>query len=96
MQDHDWLPLISFVVTILVLLTTFVGGYAVLRKRVKDLEDDTSKDLTEDKHESLCKIATLEMKNHVSKSMKDTINEFDEKIFQPSLTKLLNAINGGK
>lgn len=85
---------LSILLSIAILMAGFIGGYAVLRKRVKDLEDDSGEQLSEEKHKSLCKIATLEMKTHVSKSMKDTMDEFDMKVFQPSLTKLLKAING--
>ena len=88
------MEMISLLLALFVLITGYVGGYAVLRKRVLDLEKAEDEALTKEKHESLCKIASLEMKKHVSDSMKDTMDEFDTKIFQPSLVKLLKAING--
>lgn len=86
---------LSFILTIFILFASIVGGYAVLRKRVKDLENDTEEKLDEKDHEKLCKIATLEMKKHVSDSMKNTMDNFDTKTFQPAMTQLLKAINGG-
>lgn len=88
---NEW---IAVILTILILAIGFIGGYAVLRKRVADLEEHENENLTEEKHESLCKIATLEMKKHVSDTMKDTIDEFTKETFKPALHQLLKAING--
>ena len=94
MEDQSWIHILSFMATIFILLISFIGGYAVLRKRVKDLEDDSSEKLSESDHGKLCKITTLEMKNHVSDTMKDTIDGFKTDVFQPAMQQLLKAING--
>ena len=94
MEDQHWLSIISFMLTTFVLFVTFIGGYAVLRKRVKDLEKDSDETLTKEKHDSLCKIATLEMKNHVSDAMKETMDGFNKETFNPAIKQLLKAING--
>ncbi len=95
MLEIDWMPLISFVVTIVILLASFIGGYAVLRKKVQDLEKSNDEKLDENDHEKLCKIASLEMKGHVSDAMKETFDGFKREVFKPAMKELLKAINGG-
>ena len=65
-----------------------VGGYAVLRKRVKDLEKNEKDMLTEDKHDDLCEIARFKMKDHVTKTMTD----FNSQTFKPAMKELLKEI----
>ena len=89
----EWTP--SVLLTIFVLAASIIGGYAVLRKRVKDLEKDNEKKLDEEDHDKLCKIAGLEMKNHVSDVMKNTFDDFRKEVFLPEMDKLFKAINGG-
>ena len=96
MSLSGWFPIISFILTVVVLLVSFIGGYAVLRKRVKDLEDDNDKKMDEDDHQKLCKISTLEMKQHVSDTMKNTLDEFKDEVFNPAMTQILKAINGDR
>ncbi len=86
----------SVVLTIIVLAIGFIGGYAVLRKKVQDLEINTKKKLDSEKHEDLCKIAGLEMKKHISDTMKDTLDDFKVNDFKPAMKQLLAAINGEK
>ncbi len=95
MPEIDWTPLISFVITIIILFASFIGGYAVLRKKVQDLEKSNDEKLDKDKHDDLCKITGLEMKKHVSDTMKDTLDNFETKVFKPAMKQLLDAINGG-
>lgn len=52
--------------------------------------------MTEKEHAAACKIATLEMKEHVSVTMKETLEEFDRRKFQPAFERILKAINGEK
>lgn len=85
----------SVVLTLIILAIGFIGGYAVLRKKVQDLEKSNVKKLDKDKHDDLCKIAGLEMKKHVSDTMKDTIDGFKNEVFKPAMKELLKAINGG-
>lgn len=101
MNNPNWLPIISFVFTVVILLVSFFGGYAVLRKRVKDLEDDNQdqnesidKKMSESDHIKICKISTLEMKKHVSDELKNTFDDFKKETFRPAMTQLLKAING--
>lgn len=94
MANDNWIPFISVSVPIMVLFISFVGGYAVLRKRVNDLEEEGNEKLDKDKHDDLCQIATLEMKKHVSDSMSETMKEFDAEKFQPALKSILKAIDG--
>ena len=86
----------SIVLTIIILAIGFIGGYAVLRKTVHDLKKSNEEKLDKDKHDDLCKIASFEMKDVMKNTMKDTLDEFKEDVFQPAMKQLLNAINGGK
>lgn len=88
---HD----ITLMLTLFLLLISFIGGYAVLRKRVKDLEDHDDEKMDVEDHEKICKIASLEMKNHVSESMKQTLDDWKVDVFQPAIEQILKAINGG-
>lgn len=69
-----------------------VGGYAVLKKRVGDLEENEEGTLSEDKHDDLCKIAKFEMKDHVT----ETMTNFDSSVFKPAMTELLKEIKNNK
>ena len=69
-----------------VILVGGISGYAVLKKRVDDLEEEDS--LSVDKHTDLCTIARLEMKQHLT----DTIIEFDTKTFQPAIDRIINEV----
>ena len=82
-----------------ILFASIVGSYAVLRKRVTDLEKNDNKmngkidnKLDKDKHTDLCQIASLEMKNHVSDSINKTFDDFREKVFLPQIQNLMKAI----
>lgn len=74
----------------MVVAGSFIGGYAVLQKRVKDLED--AKPLSIEKHKDLCQISKLEMKKHVT----DTFVEFDSEKFQPAIKEILKEIKNGR
>lgn len=65
-----------------------IGGYAVLRKRVKDLEKNGEGTLSKDKHEDLCEIARLEMKGHVT----GTMTNFDSDVFKPAMKELMKEL----
>ena len=73
-----------------VILVGGVSGYAVLKKRVNDLEEVDN--LTVDKHDDLCTIAGLEMKQHLT----DTIIEFESKTFKPAIQEIIQEIRNRK
>ena len=92
MEIPNWLP--EIIISIFIIFATFVGGYAVLRKRVKDLENTKNKKLDKDEHEKLCTIATLEMKEHVSDAMTETLDDFESKVFKPAIDRIIKAVEG--
>lgn len=67
-----------------------VGGYAVLNKRVDDLEEENN--LTEDKHTDLCKIVKLEMKQCLT----DTLANFNTETFQPAIDRIIDEVKNRK
>ena len=91
LHAHD----VSLILTLLVLIIGFLGGYAVLRKRVKDLEEHDTEKMDVEDHTKICRIANLEMKEYISVTMKDTLNEFKEDVFEPAIEQVIKAINGG-
>lgn len=78
------------VIALILLLASGAGGYAVLNKRVSDLEKPDN--ITDKEHKKLCQIATLEMKQHITTTMAN----FDSTVFQPAIQAILGEIKSGR
>jgi len=81
---------LAVLISVGVIAVSGIGGYAVLKKRVDDLEEEDN--LPVDKHADLCTIAKLEMKQHLT----DTLVDFTTKTFQPAIDRIINEVKNRK